>query len=130
MSAKFFSISILVLAVLLIAFPLAAQVDVSTATLRGVVLDPTAAAVPAATVTVTNLERGFSKTVVTGDDGSYQIPLLQPGVYRIEVVQEGFEKAVASTSRADHRADRGVRYPPGPRLGVRRDAGHRGRALD
>lgn len=83
------------LAVLLLAIPMAAQVDVSTGTLKGSVLDPTAAAVPAATVTVTNLDRGLSKTVVSGDDGTYQIPLLQPGVYRVEVVREGFEKAVA-----------------------------------
>jgi len=95
MYTKLFAISSLVLAVLLVALPLQAQVDVSTATLRGSVLDPTAAAVPAASVTVTNLDRGFTKTVLTGDDGTYQIPLLQPGTYRIEVVREGFEKAVA-----------------------------------
>jgi hypothetical protein len=86
---------ILTLAALLIALPLNAQVDVSTATLKGLVLDPTAAVIPGATVTVTNLERGFTKTITTGEDGSYQIPLLQPGVYRVEVTHEGFEKAVA-----------------------------------
>ena len=96
MNPKSFSILILALAALLIALPLNAQVDVSTAMLKGTVLDPTAAVVPGATVTVTNLERGFTKTVITGEDGSYQIPLLQPGVYRVEVTQEGFEKAVAN----------------------------------
>jgi len=96
MSAKVFSISMFVLVVLLCVVPITAQVDVSTATLRGSVLDPSAAAVPAATVTVISLERGFTKTVVTGDDGTYQIPLLPPGVYRVEVVREGFEKAIAN----------------------------------
>src|SRR5579871_6243606 len=92
-----FSIAlILALAVLLAALPLNAQVDVSSATLKGTVLDPTAAVVPGATVTVTNPDRGFTKTVTTGEDGSYQIPLLQPGVYRLEVTREGFEKAVAN----------------------------------
>ena len=96
MCPKFLNILILALAVLLIALPLSAQVDVSTATLKGTVLDPTAAVVPGASVTVMNLERGFTKTVSTGEDGSYRIPLLQPGVYRVEVVREGFEKAVAT----------------------------------
>ena len=95
MYTKLLIISSLVLAVLLVALPLHAQVDVSTATLKGSVIDPTAAAVPAASVTVINLDRGFTKTVLTGDDGTYQIPLLQPGTYRVEVVREGFEKAIA-----------------------------------
>jgi len=79
------------------AFPaLFGQADVSTATLKGIVLDPVSAAIQGATVVVANEERGFRKTVITGDDGSYQIPLLQPGVYRIEVAKEGFEKTVAN----------------------------------
>lgn len=72
------------------------QVDVSTATLKGTVLDPNLAAVPNATVTVTSLERGISKTMTTASDGTYTFPLLQPGFYRMEVQMEGFEKAVAS----------------------------------
>jgi len=96
MNQKFFSLLILAAVLLFACMPLNAQVDVSTATLRGTVLDPTAAAVPGATVTVTNLDRGFTKTVTTGDDGAYQIPLLQPGIYHVEVAMEGFEKAVAS----------------------------------
>ena len=95
MHQKFLSLLIVALAALLIAVPLCAQIDVSTATLRGSVLDPTAAVVPGATVTVFNDARGFTKTVVAGEDGAYQIPLLQPGVYRVEVTREGFEKAVA-----------------------------------
>ncbi len=52
--------------------------------------------VPGATITVVNPDRGFTKTVTSGPDGTYQIPLLQPGNYRVEVAKEGFEKAVAS----------------------------------
>jgi carboxypeptidase family protein len=96
MNQKYFSILILAAVLLFACLPLTAQVDVSTATLRGTVLDPTAAAVPGATVTVTNLDRGFTKSVTTGEDGTYQIPLLQPGIYHVEVAMEGFEKAVAS----------------------------------
>ncbi|HYL36798.1 MAG TPA: carboxypeptidase regulatory-like domain-containing protein [Bryobacteraceae bacterium] len=96
MSNKFFNFTILVLAALIAWLPLAAQVDVSSATLKGTVLDPTGAAVPGATVTVANPERGLTKIVNTGDDGTYQIPLLQPGMYRVEVEFQGFEKVVAN----------------------------------
>ncbi len=96
MNRKLFNLFVLALAVLFASFPLMAQVDVSTATLKGTVLDPAAAVVSGATVTVTNSDRGFTKTVSTGDDGTYQIPLLQPGVYRVEVAKEGFQKAVAN----------------------------------
>lgn len=96
MYQRFFGLTILVLAVLLATPAIYGQVDVSTATLKGTVLDQTAAAVPGATVTVANTDRGFTKTVTTGDDGTYMFPLLQPGAYRVEVAMEGFEKAVAN----------------------------------
>ena len=96
MAQKLFDITILALAVMLLSSAAFGQVDVSTATLKGTVFDSTAAAVPGATVTVTNTDRGITKIVTTNADGTFQIPLLPPGVYRIEVVLEGFEKAVAS----------------------------------
>jgi len=73
-----------------------AQVDVATATLKGTVYDPNLGAIPGATVLITNTERGFSKTVATGEDGAYQVPLLLPGMYRIEVRAEGFETVIAA----------------------------------
>jgi hypothetical protein len=94
---KFFGLLILVLAVLLVTPAIYGQVDVSTATLKGTVLDQTAAAVPGAIVTVLNADRGFVKAVTTGDDGAYVFPLLQPGPYRVEVSMEGFDKAVANS---------------------------------
>ena len=96
MHQKLFNLFVLALAVLFACLPLAAQVDVSTATLKGTVLDPLGAVVPGATITVVNADRGFTKTVASGPDGTYQIPLLQPGNYRVEVAKEGFEKAVAA----------------------------------
>ncbi|HLG97556.1 MAG TPA: carboxypeptidase regulatory-like domain-containing protein [Bryobacteraceae bacterium] len=96
MSQKILRVLFLALVALVLAITLNAQVDVSSATLKGTVLDPTGAVVPAATITITNPARGFAKTVTSGEDGSYQMPLLQPGVYRVEVVREGFEKAVAN----------------------------------
>jgi hypothetical protein len=93
--SKFFSL-ILVLAALLAIPTIYGQVDVSTATLKGTILDQTAAAVPGAIITVSNADRGFVKAVIAGDDGTYLFPLLQPGAYKVEVAMEGFDKAVAT----------------------------------
>jgi len=95
MSKRMVALSLCALAILL-AVPAFGQVDAATATLKGTVLDPAGAAVPTAVVTVLNADRGITKIATTGADGSYQIPLLPPGVYRIEVALEGFEKAVAN----------------------------------
>jgi hypothetical protein len=74
-----------------------AQVDYSTATLKGVVYDPQGAVIVKATVTVTNPSTGFTKTVQCHADGSYVIPVLQPGAYQISVEAPGFEKEVVQT---------------------------------
>ncbi len=94
MLRKFPALLCCVAATLLISSALA-QVDVSTATLKGAVYDPNQAAIPGAIILVTNIERGISQKVTSGEDGTYRIPLLPPGVYRVEVQAEGFEKAVA-----------------------------------
>ena len=60
--------------------------------MRGQVLDPQGAAIPNATVMVTNPATGAVRTVVTGADGSYQAPQLNPGTYKIEVDVTGFDK--------------------------------------
>jgi hypothetical protein len=91
-----FFFSVLLIALLLASVPAVGQVDVSTATLKGTVIDPLGAAVPGVTITVANADRGFTKTVTTGPDGSYQFPLLQPGIYRVEAEMEGFERSIAN----------------------------------
>jgi hypothetical protein len=75
--------------------PASAQVDYSTATLRGTILDPQGAVVSSANVTVTNPSTGISKTVKTQGDGSYNVPALPPGTYQVAVDAPGFAKEVA-----------------------------------
>ena len=75
--------------------PVYAQVDYSTATLRGTVTDPQGAVIPGATVTVTNPSTGITKTAKTLADGSYQVPALPPGTYNVTVEGTGFAKEVA-----------------------------------
>ena len=60
----------------------------------GTVMDASDAAVPGATVTVTNKETGAMKVVVSGADGTYRVPDLDPGRYSISIELEGFQKVV------------------------------------
>ncbi len=64
------------------------------ATLTGLVTDPTGAAVPDATVKVTNIETNTSKEVKTTSLGNYTIPYLDPGNYRLEVNAAGFQNLI------------------------------------
>ncbi len=59
-------------------------------TIRGVVTDTSGAIVPGATVTVTDVQRGTKRTLVTNDAGVYVAPDLVPSTYAIQVSAKGF----------------------------------------
>ena len=58
----------------------------------GTVMDPTGAVVPGALVTITEKDKGFSRSANTSVDGSFQIPLLPPGQYLLSAKKEGFNR--------------------------------------
>jgi hypothetical protein len=76
---------------MLSAAPAWAQVD--RASLSGIVKDSDGAAVPGATVVVTNLATDVETRQVTVDGGGYQIGNLIPGRYRLDVELTGFKKS-------------------------------------
>src|ERR1051326_3808545 len=84
----------LLAAVLLISSSLFAQVDYSTATLRGTVTDPNGAVIASASVTATNVDTGISRVVKTNSDGSYRLNALPPGNYQVTTIASGFSKEV------------------------------------
>ena len=67
-----------------------AQVD--RATVSGLVKDSGGAAIPGASVTVTNLGTNVASQQTTTDTGSYLVVNLIPGQYRIDVELTGFKK--------------------------------------
>ena len=72
----------------------AAFAQLSTAQLDGRVTDESEAVLPGSTVTVTQTDTGFTRTVVTNADGSYVLPNLPTGPYRLEVSLQGFRSYV------------------------------------
>jgi hypothetical protein len=62
----------------------------STATLSGIVSDPTGAVLPNAKVIVHSLSTGLDRIIVTDAAGIYVAPSLQPGDYKVSVTAPGF----------------------------------------
>jgi hypothetical protein len=58
--------------------------------ITGRVVDQAGLAMPGATVTVTEQNTGFTRTVVTAETGGYSIPNLDPGTYVLAVEMSGF----------------------------------------
>src|SRR2546426_1168291 len=68
----------------------------STATILGTVKDSTGALVPGVSITVKHTESGLSRSVVSGERGAYNVPLLPVGAYEITTTMPGFKQAVRS----------------------------------
>src|SRR6185436_16377060 len=62
----------------------------ATAELNGRVTDASGAVLPGVTVTATQTDTGFTRTVVTEVAGSYVMPNLPTGPYRLEASLQGF----------------------------------------
>jgi TonB family protein len=79
-----------ILAILFSAASLAAQLTGGTATITGLVMDPSGARVPNATVVATNAESLSAEKTTANAVGSYTFSSLPAGHYRVEVLVPGF----------------------------------------
>jgi hypothetical protein len=75
-----------------LAIPLYAQSN--RGTIVGTVTDPNGAVVRDARVTVVNVGTGETKEATTAEDGTYSVPALDPGRYRVTIDATGFQSAV------------------------------------
>ena len=64
----------------------------TTSAIVGQVRDASRAAVPGATVTITDRETGLKRSARTDDSGRFNFPQLKPGTYLVKVEAEGFEQ--------------------------------------
>jgi hypothetical protein len=67
------------------------QIATTTATLSGVVTDPSGSALTKATLTLTSLEKGITRTITTDDGGRYSFNQLPPAAYSLTIKAMGFE---------------------------------------
>src|SRR6266571_5309357 len=81
---------ILVFASLFALIPIGALAQSTFATLTGTVVDSSGAVLPGVTLTVTNTRTQAARTAVTDDVGSYLLPNLDAGEYRIVTALSGF----------------------------------------
>jgi hypothetical protein len=75
---------------------LAAEAQVSTGRIIGIVTDPQGAAIAGAKIIVTNTGTNVHWETATAADGSYQVLDLPIGTYSVQAEREGFEKVVTS----------------------------------
>lgn len=79
---------------LIVTFALAGsalgQAQITTGTIQGTVVDETGAYVPGANVEIRNAETGFSRSVVTDEEGRFVALSLPSGKYTLTVAKSGF----------------------------------------
>jgi outer membrane receptor protein involved in Fe transport len=92
----------------MLASPAAAFAQ-ATGGLTGVITDDSGAVLPGVTVEVKNTATGQVRNTLTGADGFYTVPLLQPGKYEVRatlagfkpVLRQGIDVTVGDTGRVD-----------------------------
>ncbi|OFW28653.1 MAG: hypothetical protein A3J28_09190, partial [Acidobacteria bacterium RIFCSPLOWO2_12_FULL_60_22] len=73
-----------------------AWAQLPTATILGVVRDPSGAVMPEVNLTARNVETGQTRKTVAGADGSYRFAGLPVGSYEVRVEHPGFQSEVRS----------------------------------
>ena len=105
---------VLTLLLLLTAFHVNGQTV--TGTILGDVLDPSGAAVPNVSITITNQDTGVIRATMATADGVYSVPSLLPGKYTVDAKAAGFSPvevkdvtvAIGSDARVDLRLSLGT----------------------
>jgi hypothetical protein len=86
-----------------------ADAQVLYGSIVGNVRDTSGAAIPAASVVITNKETSQIREAATNDEGSFSFPTVQGGTYDVKVTKEGFRPALESnlavTTNSVARAD-------------------------
>ena len=86
------AICLILLFLLSVASTVIAQVD--RATLNGTVTDTSGAVIQNVKVELVSTTTGFQREAVTSSKGSYQVPALNIGTYKITISKEGFKPEV------------------------------------
>src|ERR1700728_2882960 len=82
---------ILGLCILVSSTAVSAQ-TISTSQIRGTIEDPSGGAVAGASITLTQVATGATRSTISAADGAYAFPDLTVGTYELEVTKSGFSK--------------------------------------
>ena len=82
-------LAVAVLLIFIAALGGAAQAQIKSGAITGVVVDPNGAVVPGANVVVVNQQTNVSATAVTDETGGFNVPYLAPGTYAVRVERTG-----------------------------------------
>ncbi|MCI0663681.1 MAG: TonB-dependent receptor [Acidobacteria bacterium] len=91
-------IAMIVLLMLTGAISAFAQASGSTAELRGQIVDSTGAVIPGASITITDVSKGSTRSTITDVDGNYAFIGLLPSNYEIKVSAKGFAASAGKLS--------------------------------
>jgi protocatechuate 3,4-dioxygenase beta subunit len=75
--------------ILLLCLPAFSQLN--SGSIAGGVTDSSGAVIPGAKVTITDVERGVTRTLVADEAGQYTAPSLTPGEYSVRAELAGFQ---------------------------------------
>ena len=73
---------------------LLATAQIDSGSIVGAIRDPSGAAVPNATITLTNDATGVARTTATNTSGEYQFAAVTPGTYSVKAVGKGFSAQI------------------------------------
>ena len=92
----FLSGQVISLCVLVVLGALPSFSQTNTGRIVGTINDVSGAVIPGADIVVRNPTTGLTRSVITNESGTYQVPLLPPAVYEVEAALAGFRKEVRS----------------------------------
>jgi hypothetical protein len=69
-----------------------AQSQATNGSIEGKIVDASGAVLPGVTVTITNVDTGVERVVVTNENGLYRAPLLPLGAYKVAAELQGFKR--------------------------------------
>src|SRR3954469_12178979 len=90
----------LVLASVLLAIPAAAQTQITTAVIEGIITDQSGAALPGVSVDVRNADTNLARTLVSDHEGRFVALQLPPGRYTVTLKLSGFSTMVQENVQA------------------------------
>ena len=88
----------IVLLILALPRPASGQ---ATGTIAGIVTDPSGSVIPNAKVTAVRIETGVTQATVTSSAGTFTLPNLAVGTYRVTVEAEGFKSGSVTDVKLD-----------------------------